>query len=117
MLKPKHLKESLEIMEKFNCDYVFPAAKFEKSIYRSFREDLNGAIEMNFPEYLLTRTQDLPSAYHDVGQFYWGKTEAWLTKKPIFSSGSRIYVVKGEEFIDIDTMQDLVAVQELMKTS
>ena len=27
------------------------------------------------------RSQDLKKSYHDAGQFYWGKYDAWLNKK------------------------------------
>ena len=37
------------------------------------------------PEHFNTRSQDLDEAWHDAGQFYWGKATAWLGNKPIFS--------------------------------
>ena len=37
-----------------------------------------------------TRSQDLPLAYHDAGQFYWGTRDAWTSKKIIFDKNSSL---------------------------
>ena len=49
-------------------------------------------IKMFNPENFQTRSQDLPEAYHDAGQFYWGKTDAWLKNAMAFSEKSTIEV-------------------------
>ena len=58
-----------------------------------------------FPEFVLTRTQDLESVYYDAGQFYWGKSEAWLTNQNIHSCGLG-YEIPNWRVIDIDTPED-----------
>jgi N-acylneuraminate cytidylyltransferase len=58
------------------------------------------------PENFNTRSQDLEEAYHDAGQFYWGLSEAWLKKRPIFSSGATPLVLPRYRVQDIDTMED-----------
>ena len=42
-------------------------------------------IEMFQPEDFLTRSQDLEDAWHDAGQFCWGKSNAWLKDDILFS--------------------------------
>ena len=58
------------------------------------------------PENLLTRSQDLEEAYHDAGQFYWGKAEAYLENKPVFSPQSCAILLPRERVQDIDTPED-----------
>ena len=70
---------------------------------------------MIFPEHFATRSQDLEPTFHDVGQFYWGKTEAWASRKPIFSASSRIMKVDSSEFVDIDNLSDLAVVAEILE--
>jgi pseudaminic acid cytidylyltransferase len=115
LLEKHHLIEGFKKITQENVDYVFPAAPYPHPIDRAFKLDQNGGLEMLYPNYFLTRTQDLPLAFHDVGQFYWGKYEAWATKKPIFSSGSRVIAVEPNEFVDIDNFSDLEQVQQIIK--
>jgi N-acylneuraminate cytidylyltransferase len=61
---------------------------------------------MYYPEYFSTRSQDLEEAYHDAGQFYWGKVEAWVEEKILFSTNSIPVVLPRYRVQDIDTMED-----------
>jgi CMP-N-acetylneuraminic acid synthetase len=58
-----------------------------------------------YPEYELTRTQDLPKCYFDAGQFYWGRTEAWTSGLRMHSNGHG-YEIEGHRVVDIDTFDD-----------
>ena len=51
---------------------VFSACSYPAPIQRSWREDDDGCAEMIWPEHRLTRSQDLPEAFYDCGQFAWG---------------------------------------------
>jgi CMP-N-acetylneuraminic acid synthetase len=61
---------------------------------------------MRFPEHEITRTQDFPAAYHDAGQFYWGKKIAWESALPLFTSKSTILELPRELAVDLDTLDD-----------
>ena len=61
---------------------------------------------MFYPEYLETRSQDLDDSYHDAGQFYWGKVEAFIKQKPIFSNSATPYILPRHLVQDIDTLED-----------
>ena len=58
-----------------------------------------------YPEYELTRTQDLKTCYHDAGMFYWGKATAWVSGLRMHSNGYG-YVMDGKCIVDIDTTDD-----------
>jgi N-acylneuraminate cytidylyltransferase len=58
------------------------------------------------PEHFQTRSQDLEEAWHDAGQFYWGRAEAWLADKPLFGPGSAPVILPRHRVQDIDTQED-----------
>jgi N-acylneuraminate cytidylyltransferase len=58
------------------------------------------------PEHLNTRSQDLEEAYHDAGQFYWGKAQAFLEKRAIFGPNSKAVLLPRKRVQDIDTQED-----------
>lgn len=58
------------------------------------------------PEFENTRSQDLEEAYHDAGQFYWGKVQAFREKAPIFAQHSKMVQIERSRVQDIDTLED-----------
>lgn len=89
-----------------NKQYAFPVTTFPFPIFRGIKRDETGDIEMFWPQHFATRSQDLEEAYHDVGQFYWGTSEAWLGGKPIFSDAATTIVLPRHLVQDIDTLED-----------
>jgi len=98
----------LRILESGNWQYVFAATDFAAPIFRSFRRSPTGGLEMFFPEYFPARSQDLPEALHDAGQFYWGKPAAWLSKAKVFDRLSTVVLLPRWRVHDIDTEDDWV---------
>jgi pseudaminic acid cytidylyltransferase len=114
-VKSTHLVNAYEILLSSKCSYVFPVQEYSPPVQRGLHLTENGRVKMVQPEYLLTRTQDLHSTYHDTGQFYWGRREAWERKESVFESNSKGLICKPYEFIDIDTPEDLMFATELFK--
>lgn len=100
------LRRGLLALEAGSWAYAFSATDFAAPIFRSFRQDANGGIEMFFPEHFATRSQDLPAAMHDAGQFYWGRPSAWLEGKTIFASHSVPIAIPRWRVQDIDSEDD-----------
>ena len=100
------LKRGLEALESGDWAYAFTATDFAAPIFRSFKQNADGGIEMFFPEYFSTRSQDLPTALHDAGQFYWGRPSAWLEGKRIFDRHSVPIIVPRWRVQDIDNQDD-----------
>ena len=109
------LKYGLEMLKSGNWAYAFTATDFTASIFRSFKQRGDGGIEMFFPEYFSTRSQDLSTALHDAGQFYWGRPVAWLEGKRIFDRHSMPVVIPRWRVQDIDTPDDWVRAEVLAK--
>ncbi len=100
------LRRGWEELESGNWEYVFTATDFAAPIFRSFERMAEGGVQMFFPEHVLTRSQDLPIALHDAGQFYWGRTSAWLLKKRVFDRHTMPLVIPRWRVQDIDTQDD-----------
>lgn len=96
-------------------DYTFPVTTFPFPIFRAVKRDVAGNIEMFWPEYFNTRSQDLPEAYHDAGQFYWGTPDAWLKGTPIFSKAATTIVLPRHLVQDIDTPEDWIRAELMHK--
>ncbi len=64
------LKESFALLEKENCDCVFPSLVYSHPIQRALKVAANGKIELFDPSSSNSRTQDLEKAFYDAGMFY-----------------------------------------------
>ena len=87
-------------------NYAFTVTDFAAPIFRAFKQTTEGGIEMFFPEHFASRSQDLPAALHDAGQFYWGRPKAWLEGKRIFDRKSKPVIIPRWRVQDIDTQDD-----------
>lgn len=99
------LRGALVRLTSNEADYCFLVAEYPSVIQRALKLLSNGKMQPFYPEFVTTRTQDLEPAYHDAGQFYWGKADAWLTNPKIHSSGLG-YVIPNWRVVDIDTQDD-----------
>lgn len=86
--------------------YCFPVCEFPFPIQRGVKLSESHRVEMFQPEHFNTRSQDLESAYHDIGQFYWGKPEAYRQAIPMFSEKAIAYPVSRKRVVDLDTPED-----------
>lgn len=100
------LARGLSAIETESWFYALPVTDFAAPIFRAFRAHPEGGVEMLFPEHFGTRSQDLPRALHDAGQFYCGRTEAWLRGDQFFERHSFPIMLPRWRVHDIDTMDD-----------
>jgi N-acylneuraminate cytidylyltransferase len=100
------LRRGLAVLEGTGADFAFSVTSFAFPIQRAIRMTPSGRVEMFQPEHFQTRSQDLEEAWHDAGQFYWGRAEAWLADKPLFGPGSAPVILPRHRVQDIDTQED-----------
>jgi N-acylneuraminate cytidylyltransferase len=112
-LQAADLKRGLEALESGSWAFAFTATEFAAPIFRSFRRNAQGGIKMFFPEHFGTRSQDLPVALHDAGQFYWGRPEAWIEGRRIFDPHSCPIIIPRWRVQDIDTADDWIRAELL----
>jgi len=100
---------------KSGWEFAFPVTEFPAPVFRSFRTLPGGGVEMFFPGHFTTRSQDLETAFHDAGQFYWGATEAWKAGQPLFGAHSMAIHVPRRIVQDIDTEEDWVIAEYMFQ--
>ncbi|MDB9150307.1 pseudaminic acid cytidylyltransferase [Parabacteroides distasonis] len=87
-------------------DSICPVVAFSYPILRSLSIDEKGNLNMNWPEYRFSRSQDLRPAYHDSGTFYWIKTSSLLKDKKLLGENGTAIVLDEFRVQDIDTDTD-----------
>ena len=106
-VQSEDLKKALDILPQTPIDrFVFTATSYEYPIQRALRiKSDSGQAQMWHPEHFNKRSQDLEEAFHDAGQFYWGRPSAWLTAGNLFE-GSRVLLLPRWRVQDIDSQDD-----------
>ncbi|WP_152286905.1 pseudaminic acid cytidylyltransferase [Flavicella marina] len=100
------LQESFSKLEKHNYDCVFPIVRFSFPIQRAVKINTNGMIEMFEPRYMQTRSQDLESSFHDVGQFYFFKVDKIIEAEKLWTNNTSFIELTQLESQDIDHISD-----------
>ncbi len=105
------LMEAFALFEKNGADALIPVVKYSFPPQRGFvcKGDF---IQYQYPEYALTRSQDLEPVYHDCGQFYVCNTKRFLETKAIVMEKTVPYVIPETEVQDIDTLTDWKLAEE-----
>jgi len=109
------ISEAYQKLLNSKSDYCFSVTSFPFPIQRSIRITENDKVDMFYPENFFARSQDLEEAYHDAGQFYWGRAEAFKNELPIFSELSTPFVRPRYLVQDIDTAEDWTRAEVMYK--
>jgi pseudaminic acid cytidylyltransferase len=107
-IEMKDLERGLAALVSGDWAFAIAATDFAAPIFRSFRQREDGGIEMFFPDHFATRSQDLPRALHDAGQFYWGRPSAWIEGRRVFDRWSVPILIPRWRVQDIDEPDDWV---------
>ncbi len=88
-----------------DADALIPVVPFSYPPQRAMivRE---GRLVFEYPQYLDSRSQDLEPHYHDVGQFYLFRTEAFQRNRKLMIGNILPYVISEMEVQDIDNQTD-----------
>lgn len=98
------LKQAMNLLE--TAESVMPVVPFSYPPQRGIILNEDGEIRRKYPEYLTTRSQDLQKMYHDCGQFYACRTEAFLRDNTTDVDNLVPMIMEETEVQDIDTLQD-----------
>ncbi len=105
-LKSHYLKKGYETISHNNIITAFSVTTFPFPIFRALKVNEKNQLEMLWPEHRLTRSQDLPEAYHDAGQFYWVNTKRFLENPVLYSDDAMPVILPRYLVQDIDTIED-----------
>ena len=99
------LRAAMETLLKENVDTVMPVTAFSFPPLRGLVIK-DGKIAPMYPEHILKRSQDLPKVYHDCGQFYCLRVDAFLRTKDLIGQNTAPVIVDELEVQDIDNETD-----------
>jgi N-acylneuraminate cytidylyltransferase len=102
---PARLHTAFSLLREGNVDGVIPVSAFSFPIWRSLKIE-NQRLAFNWPEHELTRSQDLPAAYQDCGQFYFLRVSAFLQERRLVMQRTAPLVTAQAEMQDIDSEED-----------
>ena len=105
-LQVKYLKEGHDKLIDSDKSFAFSVTSFPFPIQRAIRITTEECVEAFWPEQNNSRSQDLEEAYHDAGQFYWGRSNAFLNNLETFSKISIPIHLPRYLVQDIDSMED-----------
>jgi len=115
LLQSKYLIEGYNALKNSTAVNAFSATSMPFPIQRTFKINSDGRCEMFWPEYLNSRSQDLPEAYHDAGQFYWAEANSYLETKRFFSKNALPVILPRYLVQDIDTLEDWETAELMFK--
>jgi pseudaminic acid cytidylyltransferase len=112
---PADLRRGLEALSDPAVQYAFSATSFAFPVQRAIRIDVNGRVSPVWPENMPRRSQDLEPLYHDAGQFYWGRADAFAQELPLFAPHSAAVLIPRHRVQDIDDEEDWTRAEWLFR--
>ena len=107
LLQVRYLRQGYELLAQHpDKSFAFSVCNFGFPVQRALTLDGQGALTALYPEFRDTRSQDLPEAFQDAGQFYWGRSDAWLRGEVVYSPASLPVILPRHLVQDIDTPED-----------
>ncbi|WP_029323209.1 pseudaminic acid cytidylyltransferase [Butyrivibrio sp. AE3004] len=102
----RKLKEAMDELVKAGAESIVPMQEFSYPPQRGLFIDEKGLVKMLHPEYATTRSQDLQKQYHECGQFYIFRNDAFKIQKDTTMEKSIPYIIDPVESQDIDNESD-----------
>lgn len=99
------LIKAVSEFEASDADTLIPVVQFSYPPQRALIVD-QGRLRFLYPENLDRRSQDLMPHYHDVGQFYVLRPEAFKANKKLMVGNILPFIVDEREVQDIDNESD-----------
>lgn len=103
-LSGERLRSAMELLAE--ADSIMPVVPFSYPPQRGLVINQKGFVERQFPEYATVRSQDLLKIYHDCGQFYACRTDAFLKAGTTDVERLLPLILNEMEVQDIDTIED-----------
>ena len=112
-IRPQIISQAYQQLNNSKADYCFSVTSFVFPIQRAIKIVEKNKVSMFYPEHFNTRSQDLEEAYHDAGQFYWGKAQAFKDELQIFTEVATPYILPRYLVQDIDTPEDWIRAEAM----
>jgi len=116
LVSTEYIKKGYELIKEKNANTVFSVTSFPHPIFRAYKINEDGSVQMFWPEHGLTRSNDLPEAFHDAGQFYWINAENFLKTGKMISKNALPLILPRYMVVDIDTKEDWEVAEFMYET-
>lgn len=114
LIRSSDIRRGLDLLTSNpNADFAVAVTSFDFPVFRALHTK-DGMLNLVWPEYELTRSQDLPEVVHDAGAFYWGTTEAYRSSDWVISKSVPI-PIPSWLVQDIDTEEDWLRAELLYR--
>jgi len=111
----EYIKSGYDLLKEKQCSVVFSITTFDFTIYRAVEINNHGKVTMINPEHKITRSQDLPEAYHDAGQFYWFDKNKFMHNPTLLPDDCYSVILPRKMVQDIDTLEDWEFAESMFK--
>lgn len=105
-LTPDKLVECETQFREGNADGLIPVVRFSYPPQRGFVIGDQRRLEYKWAEYANERSQDMEILYHDAGQFYFLRSDAFLREKTLPVNNTIPHVLHEWQAHDIDSAED-----------
>ncbi len=114
-LRANYIREGLQLLRANHANSALSVTTFAYTIFRSVKINETGGVEMFWPENFPKRSQDLPTAYHDAGQFYWFDTAKYLPAPRMIMDNAIPVIIPRNLVQDIDTPEDWEMAEQMFE--
>ena len=115
-IRPEYIIQGYDLLTKHGVDACFSVTTFPYPIFRALKLTGKGHLAMFWPEHFMSRSQDLPQAYHDAGQFYWSTVHRYIREKTFLSDDTCPVILPRHLVQDIDTPEDWTVAEIIYRT-
>ena len=105
LVRARRLLEAWTLLDETGADGALTVTRFSFPIWRALRVE-EGRVRFEWPENAVRRSQDLPTAYHDCGQFYFLNVAAFREHRCLIMPHTVPVLIPESESQDIDTEED-----------
>src|SRR5690606_2694384 len=100
------LRSGYDALRSSGGAFALSVTSFPFPIQRALRITAQGRLEPMISETVMARSQDLEEAWHDAGQFYWGRAEVFSWDAARRMRDAVPVIVPRHRVQDIDTEED-----------
>jgi pseudaminic acid cytidylyltransferase len=107
------LISSYQTLVRAGCSTCLAVTSYSFSPFRALVTGQDDRLHFAYAHYQNSRTQDLPQALHDAGQFCWSRTRDLLASGSVEMNNVIGHMMKKGSVIDIDDEDDLRFAEQL----
>ncbi len=115
-IQKKYLVDGYHRLLASEKSFAFSVTSFAYPVERAIRVNSSGTVGVVWENNFNKRSQDLECLFHDAGQFYWGRPDAFIKNIDIFSEVSIPIILPRHLTQDIDTFEDWKHAELLFKS-